>query len=806
MHARTSLLAVCLLGCGAEPARKPVEKPSVIASAAPPVVAAPPARPRLDPAVAGVSLLPFPVLPACGGIRRGSLLELDAKGEILVTTVGDECWGVNGGGLVRLWDVKTGALRANLPAMPEAVQDFSLSSSGELLAVAFRDSMQVYDLVTLKKKAEIKIPNPRESFDIWFVRGSTSLVMWWQGLASKIVDIEAKTVRDVWGSSSSLGSSSTFQRPITTKDGRHLWGLLISTSEGDKKVTRVAVMDLDRVEEVHTIPLVETETLGLPQMAVLNEAGSQVAVGYRGGAIEVWDLATIQKKVKLDAHVGAGDTSGLRWLAWSADGKTLVSWGYDKFVRGWDVATAAKRWERKGVDSAIGITFTGSQRLVYCDESGAVSWDPATSREERFPTPSIGNKNNGLLQCATSASGNAFAWSTQRNVAMWTVPEKQLVGNGEEAWASVWFSQWTADGTRFVLGTSAGLIVLDAESGRVLWSRAKLGSNPKIVLSKDGAAIALMAGDAPTKVRLLSVATGDVTAEIEPPNAPDGILDIALSPDGKQLATTGQEIAIWDVATGKSLGTLKSKSAVFERAAFFPNNGTILAFSARNIPPSGYMPMNGNECFIESWNPASKSRKVLSSERVGGMACFPLPPVFDPTGDHFIFEQGDSGKFIVYDIARDVANPPVMTDATDDIAFRPDGLAVGLLQHNGIVALRAPDTLKSLLQLAPPAMHTWSFGWAPKGETLVMGHLGGAYLWRRRDKAAAWIGIWASKGAQPAVAITTPDGRSTGDAEALKHLRYRVGSDALRGDIISAAELGEKWRDSKILDSFRHEP
>jgi WD40 repeat protein len=68
------------------------------------------------------------------------------------------------------------------------------------------------------------------------------------------------------------------------------------------------------------------------QRLALSPDGSILAAGTSFGTLHLWDMATYQELVTIDAH-----DPGLDAMAFSPDGRLLVTSGYDSMVRLWGV-------------------------------------------------------------------------------------------------------------------------------------------------------------------------------------------------------------------------------------------------------------------------------------------------------------------------------------------------------------------------------------------------------------------------------------------------------------------------------------
>ena len=71
--------------------------------------------------------------------------------------------------------------------------------------------------------------------------------------------------------------------------------------------------------------------------------GKQVVSGSNDETVRLWDAATGAALQTLEGH-----TDAVNSVAFSPDGKQVVSGSWDKTVRLWDVATGAPRTDARG--------------------------------------------------------------------------------------------------------------------------------------------------------------------------------------------------------------------------------------------------------------------------------------------------------------------------------------------------------------------------------------------------------------------------------------------------------------------------
>jgi RNA polymerase sigma factor (sigma-70 family) len=411
------------------------------------------------------------------------------------------------------------------------------------------------------------------------------------------------------------------------------------------------------------------------------------------GYVSVWDVAT-GKGRSWSAHPGGwpgGGRMGRRWwiyaIAYSPDGRTLVTASDDQTARLWDTQTGKKIHEFAGPGEVYAAAFSSDGKRL------------AISSSDKFDEKLVGSNQKGTIRLFDPATGKlvrevATHTRTARCLAFFAGDRQLAVGSydgGIEAW--------------------------DVATGKKV---RQLAPRPDfaacLALSPDGERVAA-AGWGEYAAVLCNLRTGQ---EAVPPElATSSINAVLFAPDGRLLANVHGSLSAWDPTTGEEERLWKGKAHGISSLALSPDGKTLAAgldtYTGRDTD-------QGVVLFLE----AATGREVrqITIPRWGRGSAY---VAYSPDG-RTLAVYGRDEKVYLVDVAsssvtREVSGPQGLTGG---VAFSPDGRALAAWLHDsdseeklGEIGLWDAATGKLRLRLRGHYHRIWSLTFSPDGALLA---------------------------------------------------------------------------------------
>ena len=451
---------------------------------------------------------------------------------------------------------------------------------------------------------------------------------------------------------------------------------------------------------------------------VFSPDGKMLASGNADGTIILWDVKTRQP-------IGQplqGHSAYVSSVAFSPDGKTLASSSADGTIILWDVETQQIIGQPlKGASNvASEVVFSPTGKILASrGNDGIILWDVNNHQPIGGPLEGSGN---AVRSIAFSPDGKILAAgnldNTINNIILWDVKTRKAVGQPLQGHTNLINSiAFSPDGKILASGSEDNTIILwDVKTrqpiGQPLQGHSDFVSS--VVFSPDGKMLASSSAD--QTIILWNVETHQVIGKPLKGNS-YWVLQLAFSPDGRLLVSRSEDnsIVLWDVSTvldtsmasGQSIGQpLQGHSSGVLSIAFSPN-GKILA--------------SGGNDGILLWDMTNHHRL---GQPLQGHSNAVSSVAFSPDGKILASGSYDN-TIILWDVAtRQAIGGPLEghSDFVDSIAFSPDGKILASGSDDSTIILWDVETQQIIGQpLKGHKSAVSSVAFSPDGKMLASG-------------------------------------------------------------------------------------
>jgi WD40 repeat protein len=306
-----------------------------------------------------------------------------------------------------------------------------------------------------------------------------------------------------------------------------------------------------------TRPFIPYELAPVVNSVAFSPDGRLLVSGSADALIRIWDVAT-----GVDIRTLRGHAKAVTFVNFSPDGRLVVSGSEDKTVKLWDAVSGKEIRTFEGYElfkSAFGpsdpaVFLQGGKLLAFQAEKEIKIYEVLSAAHVRsFPaayslTDSFAfSPDEAVFASANGSQIYIRDAATGRRLAT-------LKGHSNDAYSA----RFSPDGKLLVScsgGNKSEIKLWDWRAGRELWT-LNVFQQYGLAFSPDGAHILSSLSLENPLIRLWETASGRESGALK--GHSDWVYAAVFSPDGKYIASCGKDktIKIWDAVAGGELKTL----------------------------------------------------------------------------------------------------------------------------------------------------------------------------------------------------------------------------------------------------------
>ncbi|KAJ3978738.1 WD40 repeat-like protein [Lentinula detonsa] len=451
-----------------------------------------------------------------------------------------------------------------------------------------------------------------------------------------------------------------------------------------------------------------------------------------------------------------GHTQGTDAVAFSPDGKRIVSGSWDESIRIWNADTGEAigdplQGHLYGV-SSVAFSPDGKRIVSGSLDSSIRIWNADTG--EAIGDPLQGHLY-GVSSVAFSPDGKRIvSGSNDCSIRIWNADTGEAIGDplqGHSHWVdSVAISP---DGKRIVSGSrDKSIRIWNADTGEAIGDPLQGHSEEvkSVAFSPDGKRI--VSGSDDCSIRIWNADTGE---EIGDPlqGHSHGVDSVAISPDGKRIVSGSRDksIRIWNADPGEAIGDpLQGHSEEVKSVAFSPDGKRIVSGSKDNSiriwnadtgeaigdPFQGHsdevqsvaISPDGKRIVSGSWDNSIRIWNADTGEAIGyplqGHSHIVSSVAFSPDGKRIVSGSDDTSIRIWNADTGEVIGNPLQghSHGVDSVAISPDGRRIVSGSLDRSIRIWNADTGEAIGDPLQGHSHgVSSVAFSPDGKRIVSG-------------------------------------------------------------------------------------